>query len=156
MTSESILKGNVVTVVHPDWRFTGLQGVVVGIEEDGNEGGPIGVRFPSWHRHLFDFPSKPDTIVRFVAEDLRVDKELEDPSHEDYLKILFGQMAVYNAYEPNFPLVVGDSICMYEGCEKHAFFKIWVNCWGAASAYYVCGEHACHHGYCMDAFPCKK
>src|SRR3989339_731536 len=150
--------GSIVIVTEERYRFCGLQGVVVEIKEDGDEDGPIGVRFPSRHKYkfLFDYPNKPDSIVQFKRNELRVDDFFIPLTVEEEVEGLFGDVWVVNT--PKMPLISGDSECMHEGCKSKAYFRIFFNVWGCVETAYVCGEHASFHGKLVDhgTFSWKK
>jgi len=149
---------DIVTVVHPEWRFTGKQGQVVEIVEDGNEDGPIGVRFPEYYSHLFAYPDKPDTIVRFQISDLKRNTR-DDPQDINLRQlggILFGSSMWHTIYCLGKPLMIGFTDCMHEGCSEKALVRIMVNCFGTVCEADVCKEHFEYHGRNCDGFPFKK
>jgi len=152
---DEIEVGNIITVIHKDWAFTGKQGVVVEIEEDDNPDGPIGVKFPSWYWKNFElsYPFEAENIIRFERENLKKEKEF-NLTQEDFMKLSIGK-EFWESRIPKMPLVPGDTDCMHEGCKKKAFFEIWVNIWGIVYAFHVCGEHAHYHGKRIEEFPVK-
>lgn len=152
--------GNVVQVVNrPSWRFNKKYGKVVEVVSDGNKNGSIGVRFFSWYRRLFDYPSGLDTVVRFVERDLvRCYRHYPfDMTPEEYCGVLFLSRKI--ASEGRFhldPLVPGMSECEYKGCNKKATLSILVNVLGVVREFDVCPDHTSDHGKNVDSFPSKS
>lgn len=154
----NIEKGNIVTILQQkeiDGRFVGKQGYVAEVKEDGNPDGPIGVQFPAWYKHLFCYPNKPDTIIRFQESELRVDKCWMSLDVLAQAELLFGNMHSV-VYWNNRPFIPGVEICQHEGCDKKSTLQILVNCWGTVSQHQVCSDHAVYHGRNCDGFPCRK
>ncbi len=153
MTTQTakIRVGSVVRIIQPDYRFSGKQGVVVKIATDKNKDGPIGVRFPKWNKNLFDHPDGPDTVVRFKSSELQVDDRFDPMPESEYFKTIFGTLGVWQSFKPIYPLIPGESQCMYQGCRRLATFEIWINSSGIARMYYVCPAHAIYHGVCNDS-----
>lgn len=172
---EGIVVGSIVTVqLDPkkygaNNKFQGKQGEVALIAEDGDEDGPIGVKFPEWHRALdpdffdsFSLPSlnflTPDSVTRFKKDDLRLEKGWRQPkiSDEQLCNALFGRNMWHTRFILKTPFIPGYRECMHENCEKKALLRIMVNCWGAVCDHDVCPNHAVYHGCNCDGFPGKK
>ncbi len=154
----NLLVGSIVTVVLPNTRFTGKQGRVSVIVEDGNEDGPIGLVFPGYYKHLFDFPNGPNTVVRFTVEDLRLNTrdDKQDINSEQICDVLFGRRMWSIIYSIEQPLMIGFNECMHEACKKLVAARIMVNCWGTVSEVDVCKQHIDWHGRNCDGFPFKR
>jgi hypothetical protein len=149
--------GAIVTVIHQGWRFTGKQGRVVEIIEDGNEDGPVGVIFPNYYGRLLDYPYKPGDAMRFQEADLKeiTRGDLQDITMEQICDILFGRMW-HNVSTIQQPLMVGFGLCMHVDCEKLVMARILVNCHGSVAEFDVCNDHMHYHGRNNDGFPCRK
>ena len=141
MNTKKIGVGCIVKVIAPDLRFTDKRGFVLEIVDDGNEDGPVGVRFPYWY-DLFDYGTDKDVAVRFNGSDLEIVECFDTMPREKFLKELFGRMGVNVYYERKIPLIPGQTKCGAKDCKKMAYFEIWINCWGTATSYHVCGKHA--------------
>lgn len=137
---------SLVTVTHPEWRFTDKQGVVIGIKEDGNKDGPIGVQFHPWYKYLFDNPRNKDIIVRFTAEDIRVDEKLEEIPTEGLSVTFFNWLP----RKSKSNLIIGQTKCQHPDCNRFASFEICVNIWGTNNSAYACSKHAYRHGCWSD------
>ncbi len=148
--------GDVVTITLPDTRFTGKQGVVVNILNDGNPDGPIGVRFPEYYKFLFDFPNKPDTVIRFTEADLKKNTrdDKQDITQEQLCDVLFGKMW-HSIYSLKRPLMIGFRDCTHKNCSNKVAMRIMVNCHGTVQEIDVCKNHVEYHGRNCDDFPHK-
>ena len=154
----NLLVGNIVTVDNPEWRFHKKQGRVEFIRNDGNEDGPVGVRFPSYYGHLFQYPDGEDSIVRFEESDLKLTQleDGQDIEQEKILDLLFGRNMYMVWYTNKHPLMIGFDICDHEDCEETVRFRIMVNNHGTVVEYDVCVEHTAWHGRNCDGFPYKR
>lgn len=178
--TRQIMTESIVTVIGEN-TFTGIQGLVMATDSDGEpEDGLVAVFFDrhvdSFHfnqavRYLWDgekpTPEKYHTcprVVHFLPEELRVESEY---SIETRAKQLFRNM-FHSTAQLNFPLVPNTHLCQLKDCINGALAskKSLLNCWGTVHEVYTCGE--CHercHGAYMDIFevkeplpgaPCKK
>lgn len=148
-----------VTVIHEGWVFTGKQGQIKEIVNDGNEDGPIGVAFPEYYGYLLD-PSdyKPGDIVRFEEIDLKLltRNDPQDINHEQLVNLFFNSDMWHSFLGLDMPFMIGFTRCMHEDCDKLVVMRIMVNCHGTVSEADVCPKHATYHGRNCDGFPYKK
>lgn len=148
---------DIITVIHEGWRFTGKQGRVEEIVEDGNKDGPIGVSFPAYYGRILDYPYEPGNIVRFQRDDLKINDrdEPQDISRKQLYDFLFGRSMWHSEYLLDYPLMIGFTECMHKGCEKKVVARIIINCHGVISEADVCKDHMGYHGHNCDGFPYK-
>lgn len=150
--------GDIVTIIHPNWRFTGKQGKIVEIINDGNEEGSIGVCFPKYYQFLFDHPDNANTVLRFEVSDLQKNSrdDKQDITVAQLCDMLFGSHMWHSIYVINQPLMIGFSDCMLRGCDSQAIMRIMLNCHGTVSEVDVCREHLGYHGCNADGLAFKK
>jgi len=167
-----IILGSIVTIrlnpeKYPNSPFQGKQGEVVLIANDENHDGPIGVSFPDWYeiadrdffRFLRDYGLREKTeVIRFEGNELEIEADWRQPeiSDERLCDLLFDQSMWHTRRVLRRLFIPGFYECMYEECEKKAFFRILVNCYGVVVDFDVCPEHAIWHGKSCDGFPAKK
>ena len=149
MTQE-IAIGNLVKVVEEDTFFLEKCGEVVEIEDDGDEDGPIGVRF-----HEEDIPhyvsSPEECVVRFLETELTA---IDEYPLAHRAREIYGSMfhSVRSLIEP----FSTENSCMHWRCSKHvrATGRAVINVWGTVMDIDLCQKHFDeYNGMCCDVSP---
>lgn len=142
--------GNIVTIISQESSYNGKQGKVAEIKHDGDEDGPIGVRF---HRnqiwHCVD--SEAECIVRHQEAELRVDASwsVESRAEQIYPRRYHSVYQLRFDFSPENP-------CMQAGCAKKATKRCIVNIWGTVSELDLCAEHGVIDGMMGELLPPLK
>lgn len=127
--------GNIVTVLLEDSTYCDCQGQVVEIKDDGDEDGPIGVRFGREYNHLFDFFQTGDSItVRFLEAELRKDLEW---NLEVRLFRAFGSSVCNFLMERTVPFDPKNE-CQAELCSEDCARRCLINIWGTVYEIDLC------------------
>lgn len=143
---------DIVTVIDEDLMCFNQQGKVIEIKEDGNEDGPIGVRFGPSARYLFSGDWRPDNLVWYQEKELRKDAEL---TLENQVIEKFGTRMWHTFYDTPFPFSE-QNLCM---SEEHiddvpkASKRILINFVGSVYPIDVCKEHEHFDGKCAESWP---
>jgi hypothetical protein len=148
---QAIEIGNIVTIISTESGYNKKQGQVVEIVDDGDEDGPVGVKFhPNDMLHIV--ADENNCIVRHEIHELRIDPcwslghraLLAYPGmHHTLFELLF-------AFSPENP-------CMHEDCERNAARRCMINVWGCVYERDYCEEHGKIDGMMGESLPpCKK
>ena len=156
-TSHTLKEGDVVTVLG-EYRFTGLQGLIIDTQSNKQpEDGPIAVFFDQEipdhkfgimtqdERWTGPLPTKENQkrcirVVCFQPHELRKDNDF---LLEVIVKRRFGREP-HHLYELDFPLKPGTHACQIESCESNqmATKQTLINVWGTILVIDTCEK--CH------------
>ncbi len=148
----SLKIGDVVTVTDEELMLFDHQGKIVEIEDDGNEDGPIGVRFSKSSRSMFGVDWRSDNLIRFSEKELRKD---DDWSLKNQAIEKFGTRMWHTLYEAPWPFSE-QNLCMSEDHKQnvpHATKRILINFVGSVYPIDVCKEHEHFDGKCGESWP---
>lgn len=142
---------DIVTVTSKEKNLFDCQGHIVGIFDDGDEGGPIEVVFPDLFHGRIGYMS-PARIFsfRFQPTDLRRNKAwllevLADELFHDHFHSLLA---------PKEHFRLGKSVCKVNGCQSKAFARGLLNFVGSVYAINLCPTHWYSvHGHCTESWP---
>lgn len=145
--------GDIVTVTLKECIYFGIQGQVMEVNEDGDPGGPIGVKFNKW-KDPWAAIQKDRPTVRFLESFLRKDDDW-DPEirvlecYGKYLCRSFFQLP--DPFDPTKP-----SPCKTKGCVYLAVRRCLINIVGSVYEVDLCADCAKeYHGTCTEGWPTK-
>lgn len=144
--------GDIVTIVSDRSLYNGEQGEVVEInDEDGDEDGPVGIKFDP-QQIKFNAFKHAECIVRHEDDELRVDNgwactTLATRLYPGYYHTTY---TFKHPFDPSLP-------CMCEGCSENASRRCVINEWGNVSEIDLCEPHAAEaHGKLFEQYHWKR
>lgn len=141
--------GDFATIIAKHLPQLGHQGVVVEVEFDGDEDGPIGLVFPYLDpRRPFD----RGTITRFEDDELRKDAHISIENEAE--KLFRGRYHSLSKLRVPFS---PDRVCELKGCAEKCHARGLINVCGSVSQVDLCASHAEQmHGKEGETFNAKQ